>query len=322
VPRASGQVNTVLGPIDARRLGHTLMHEHVMVDFIGADRIARGRYDADDVFRTALPYLTELKAAGCETLVECTPAYLGRDPGLLRRFSESSGLHIITNTGLYGAAEDKYVPRFAYAETAQQLSARWVQEFRDGIPPTGIGSGFIKIGVDNGPLSQIDGKLVDAAALTRLKSGLIIASHTTDGAAAIAELERLQRFGVNNSAFIWVHAQTEKDTHFHDRAAKAGAWLEFDGISPASIQQHIELIRRMKTAQRRLRQVLISQDAGWYHVGESGGGTFRPYAFLFAQFLPALRRAGISKTDIQTLLVDYPRRAFTSVSTGSAGVIF
>jgi phosphotriesterase-related protein len=139
-PHASGQLNTVVGPIDARRLGHTLMHEHVMVDFIGADRIVPGRYDANEVFRSALPYLTELKAAGCETLVECTPAYLGRDPGLLHRFSESSGLHIITNTGLYGAAEDKYVPRFAYAETAQQLSARWVREFRDGIPPTGIPS--------------------------------------------------------------------------------------------------------------------------------------------------------------------------------------
>jgi len=321
VPRASGQVNTVLGPIDAHRLGHTLMHEHVMVDFIGADRIAPGRHDADEVFRTALPYLTELKAAGCETLIECTPAYLGRDPGLLRRFSESSGLHIITNTGLYGAAEDKYVPRFAYAETAQQLSARWVREFRDGIPPTGIRPGFIKIGVDNGPLSQIDGKLVDAAALTHLKSGLIIASHTTDGTAAMAEIERLQRHGVNPSAFIWVHAQTEKDTHFHDRAAEAGAWLEFDGISPDSVQQHIELIRRMKTAER-LRQVLISQDAGWYHVGESGGGTFRPYAFLFTQFLPALRGAGVSEAAIQTLLVDNPRRALTPVSTGSAGVMF
>ncbi|MGH8020026.1 MAG: phosphotriesterase, partial [Opitutaceae bacterium] len=40
---------------------------------------------------------------GVETLVECTPAYVARDPKLLARLSEASGLHVLTNTGLYGA---------------------------------------------------------------------------------------------------------------------------------------------------------------------------------------------------------------------------
>jgi phosphotriesterase-related protein len=311
-PPVASQVNTVLGPIPATRLGRTLMHEHVLVDFVGADRIVPGRYDADEVVRTVLSYLRELKADGCGTLVECTPAYLGRDPRLLRRLSESSGLHIITNTGLYGAAADKYVPHYAFMETAEQLSARWVREFHDGIPPTGIRPGFIKIGVDPGPLSEIDGKLVDAAALTHLRVGLNIASHTGDGTAALAQIERLQRHGVHPSAFIWVHAQTEKETHIHQQAAEAGAWLEFDGISPDTVQQHIDLIKRMKEL-RRLRQVLISQDAGWYHVGESGGGSFRAYAYLFARFLPALRKAGFADEDIQTLLVFNPQRALTPV---------
>ncbi len=309
--RASYRVNTVLGPIAPSHLGRTLMHEHVLVDFVGADRIAPGRYDSDEVFRTVLPYLKGLRSAGCGTLVECTPAYLGRDPGLLRRLSESSALKIITNTGFYGAAADKYVPRFAFAETAEQLSARWVREFRDGIPPTDIRPGIIKIGVDSGPLSEIDGRLVDSAALTHLSTGLVIASHTGDGTAAMAQIERLRSHGVRPSAFIWVHAQTEKDTHFHDQAAEAGAWLEFDGVSPDAVQKHIDLIKRMKKA-RRLRQVLISQDAGWYHVGESGG-SFRPYAYLFAQFLPALRNAGVAEEDIQTLLVANPQRALAPI---------
>ena len=33
-------VMTVRGRIDADRLGSTLMHEHVMVDFIGADKVS------------------------------------------------------------------------------------------------------------------------------------------------------------------------------------------------------------------------------------------------------------------------------------------
>ena len=35
--------------------------------------------------------------------------------------------------------------------------------------------------------------------------------------------------------------------------------------------------------------VLISQDAGWYDVGEPKGGTFRPYTFVFANFIPSNR---------------------------------
>jgi len=118
------QAVTVLGPIAPERLGRTLIHEHVMVDFIGADAIRPGRYDPEEVFLKALPHLHQVKSAGCDTLVDCTPAYIGRDAGLLRRLSQASGLQIVTNTGLYGAAQNKYVPRFAYAETAQQLAAR------------------------------------------------------------------------------------------------------------------------------------------------------------------------------------------------------
>ena len=33
------------------------MHEHVLVDFIGADEVSPSRYDADAVFSTVLPHL-------------------------------------------------------------------------------------------------------------------------------------------------------------------------------------------------------------------------------------------------------------------------
>jgi len=301
-------VMTVRGPMAASRLGRTLMHEHVLVDFIGADQIQPGRYDPEEVFRTALPYLAKLKAAGGETLVDCTPAFLGRDASLLRRLAEASGLNIVTNTGFYGAANDKYVPAFADRESADKLALRWVREFEDGIPPDNIRPGIMKIGVDSGPLSAIDAKLVRAAARCHRRTGLTIASHTGDGVAAIAQLAVLKEADVAASAFIWVHAQNEKDRAVHERAARLGAWVEFDGISPDSVPRHVELVLSMKGA-GYLHRVLISQDAGWYHVGEPKGGNFRGYDFLFTGFLPALRKAGASREDIHTLIVNNPRRA-------------
>ncbi len=293
---------TVLGPVAARDLGRVLMHEHILVDFIGADRVSPDRYNAEEVYAKALPFLQELKSAGCDSLVECTPAYLGRDAGLLARLARTSGLRIITNTGLYGAANDKYVPRFAYTETADELALRWAREFEDGIPPENIRPGLMKIGVDAGPLSEIDAKLVRAAARCHKRTGLAIAAHTGDGVAALAELEILRAEGVNPSAFIWVHAQSEKDRSIHERAARLGAWVEFDGISPATLGQHVELVMHMKRA-GLLHRILISQDAGWYHVGEPGGGEFRGFAGLFTEFLPALRNAGAAEKDVQILLV-------------------
>jgi len=301
---------TVLGPVRPQRLGRTLMHEHVLVDFAGAETIEPGRYVPDEVFHTALPHLQKLKAVGCGTLVECTPAYLGRDPELLRRLSTASGLHIVTNTGFYGAAHDKFVPRFAYSETAEQLADRWTREFAEGISPSGIRPGLMKIGVDSLPLSEVDRKLVAAAALTHRRTGLAIASHTTSGSAALAELGILTEHGVPASAFIWVHAQNEPDANLHQEVARLGAWVEFDGVSPTTVEKHIDVILQMRRA-GLLSRVLVSQDAGWYHVGEAGGGDFRGFEFLFTDFLPALSKAGASSQDIETLLVRNPQAALT-----------
>jgi phosphotriesterase-related protein len=286
------------------------MHEHLLVDFIGADQVSPGRYDANQAYSIILPHLTKARAAGCETLVECTPAYLGRDVRLLMRLSGASGVNILTNTGYYGAAKDKHLPKHAFSESAEQLAARWIREVEQGIDGTDIKPALMKIGVDEAPLSEVDAKLVQAAARTTRATGLPIASHTTTGAAAIAELELLDRANVPSRAFIWVHAHNERDTSFHTRAAKAGAWVEFDGLSDTSLERHVELVRHMKAA-GLLGRVLVSHDAGWFHVGEPDGGRFRPFDTLFTKFIPALTSAGLTKEEVGHLLVENPRRALT-----------
>jgi phosphotriesterase-related protein len=295
----------------------TLMHEHVLVDFIGADRVSPARYDPDRAFEKVLPHLVQARTLGCDTLVECTPAYLGRDVELLKRLSDASGVQILASTGYYGAAKDKHLPAHAFTETAEQLAARWIREHEAGIDGTAIRPAFMKIGVDEGPLSDVDARLVRAAGLTHRATGLPIASHTTTGAAAMAELDILEQSGVPLDAFIWVHAHNERDSAFHQRAASRGAWVELDGISPGSVQRHVELVRGMKQ-HRLLGHVLVSHDAGWYRVGEPDGGEFRPFDTLFETFLPALRSAGFDETDVRQLMVDNPRRALSGAGHAPA----
>jgi phosphotriesterase-related protein len=306
---AQGKIMTVSGLVPPAELGFTLPHEHVLVDFVGADKVNPDRYDSEEVVRTVLPYLEQVKSLGCRTLFECTPAYLGRDARLLQRLSSLSGLRLVTNTGYYGAAKDIGLPQHAFEESPGQLADRWAREWEEGIEGTKIRPGFIKTGVDGAPLSAVDAKLVRAAARTHLRTGLTIASHTGGGKAALEQLDILKDEGVAGGALIWVHAQTEKDTEIHARAAAQGAWLEFDGIGPESVDQHVNLVLEMK---RRglLGNVMVSHDAGWYRVGEPGGGAFRAYDVLFTKFLPAVKQAGLTDTEIRQITVTNPARSF------------
>ncbi|MHB1177881.1 MAG: phosphotriesterase family protein, partial [Daejeonella sp.] len=143
-----GMIMTINGSLKPSELKFTLTHEHVLVDFIGAEKWSKDRYNAEEVFNVALPFLHHLKKSGCLTFVDCTPAFIGRDALLLQRLSTASGLHIITNTGYYGAAGEKFLPKHVYSETAEQISERWINEWKFGIDGTGIKPGFIKTGVD------------------------------------------------------------------------------------------------------------------------------------------------------------------------------
>jgi phosphotriesterase-related protein len=305
-----GMIMTVNGPVASRDMGTTLTHEHILVDFIGADSITSRRWDRSKVEEVALPYLRKIKDLSCRTFIECTPAFLGRDPFLLKSISDYTGLNILTNTGFYGAGDNKYLPEFAFSETADQLTSRWIKEWKYGIDSSGIRPGFIKIGVAGGSLSEMHKKLVIAAARTHLRTGLTIVSHTGPSVPAFEQLETLKSEGVAPSAFIWVHAQAEKDISMHVKAAKMGAWISLDGINDNNLEDYVRMIQNMKD-NNMLDKVLLSHDAGWYHPGEKNGGEYRGYTTLFEKLIPLLIKDSFTLVDIHKLLVSNPAEAFT-----------
>ena len=303
-------INTVNGPIAATELGRSLSHEHVLVDFIGAEKTGYDRWDRDEVVEVVLPHLMELKQAGYQSLFECTPAYIGRDPRLLQRLSARSGLHLITNTGYYGARDNKYIPNSELDKNADELAESWIAEFRHGIEDTGVKPGFIKIGVDGRRgLSPMHERLVRAACRTHLKTGLTIASHTGPNAAAFQQAEIVRSEGVAPEAFIWVHA-TNSDTQELIRAATSGMWVSLDNIGkPEKILPTVERLVALKTA-GLLSRVLISHDAGWYSPQQPRGGKFNGYTLIEQALVPALLDAGFTRQDVDQLLIQNPASAF------------
>ncbi len=304
------RVMTVTGSIDSFAMRHTLPHEHILVDFIGAEEVNPPRWDRDEVIAKALPYLEEARDSGCHTLVDCTPNYLGRDVALLKSLSEKTGLYIITNTGYYGGSDNKFLPPHAFTESAEQLSRHWLLEWQQGIDGTGIRPGFIKISVNPSHLSDPSLKLIQAASLTHLKSGLTIASHTGPAIPAFEQIEILKVNRIDPAAFIWVHAQAEEDMANYAKAAREGAWVSLDGLSDENIDEYVEKLVYVKR-EKFLNKVLVSHDAGWYDPGKPDGGVFRGYTTLFRKLIPALEQEGFGDADIIQLIQHNPANAFS-----------
>jgi phosphotriesterase-related protein len=304
------QIFTVTGAIPSTQAGTSLSHEHLLVDFIGAEKYSRDRWNKDEAFKILLPYLNEIKEYGVKTFFDCTPNFLGRDARLLQRLSKESGTNIVTNTGLYGGSDNKYLPAYAFKETSQQLAKRWIKEFKKGIDKTSVKPGFIKISVNSSSLSDISKKLITAAAITHKSTGLTIASHTGPAVAAKEQLEILKLQGVKPDAFIWVHAQNELEDRNYLELAKEGAWISLDGVSVNNLQWYADVLTLMKE-ENLLHRVLVSHDAGWYDPGKENGGTIRPYTDIFKFLIPGLKQIGFTQSDIDQLLIINPATAYS-----------
>lgn len=302
---------TVNGKIAPEQMGKTLHHEHVLVDFIGAAGFSKERYDRDSVIKKVLPEIEKLKKFGVNTFIECTPQFLGRDVLILKELSEKTGVNFITNTGFYGAFNNKFIPEHVLKMTPEMIAQYWIAESEQGIEGTGIHPGFIKIAVERKPLSDFHRTLVRAAAITHKATGLTIMSHTGPAVGAFQELEILKEEGVSPEAFIWTHAHNERDLTKHIEAARLGCWVAFDKFWGG--EKDIEIISSALLNMKKhnlLHKVLISHDAGWF-APKRPDKKYQPHTLIFKELIPVLKKNGFSDNDLDQILIENPARAFT-----------
>ncbi len=315
---AESNIMTVRGVLDPSAAGVFLPHEHVISRF-GEPPEEVGTYPQAQTVDEVSAYMTYLKNLGCNTVADCTAQYFGRNVDILRAIAERSGMHIITNTGIYGAASDRYVPEYAAGEKAGTLAARWIEEFENGINGSDVRPGFVKTAVDGGPLSEIDAKLVRAAAITHAETGLPLAIHTSDNLPAVkAQLAILKEEGVAPGAWMWVHAHNVQEESDLLYAAERGAWISLDGLrtpnfyenrtsNGATLYRHLEMLLYLKD-RGFLNQILLSHDGSSF---PPPGKDKRSFDVLFTAFIPMMRAAGLQQDEINQIIGANPARAFT-----------
>jgi len=134
-------------------------------------------------------------------------------------------------------------------------------------------------------------------------------SHTGPAVPAFQELERLKQYGVHPSAFIWTHANNEKDYSKQIQAARMGTWIAFDKFEPNLTDEFVRFAQLMKK-EGLLNRLLFSHDAGWFDPMKPGGGDFRGYTAIEEFLIPALEKNGLSQHDIYQIFTTNPAEAF------------
>jgi len=151
-------------------------------------------------------------------------------------------------------------------------------------------------------------KIVRAAARCSLLTGATIACHTASGVAARHILNILKE-DLDPDRLIVVHCDAEEDLKYHLEVAQEGAWVEYDALREENAERTLKLVRFM-VKNGFEDQLLLSQDAGWYHVGEEGGGDIRGYAYLARDFVPLMLTSGFNQKLVDKILIENPSRAF------------
>ncbi|MBN1330369.1 MAG: hypothetical protein JXA54_12920 [Candidatus Heimdallarchaeota archaeon] len=292
-------INTVLGSISESALGATLMHEHILVNLIGAD-FAKKTYNPKEVVDYVLPYLIDVRNKGCSTIVEATPKGLGRDIEVLKQCSEKSGLNIITCTGAWdgGDVRGNSVPKEIREKTIDEIAAIWINEIENGIENTTTKPGFIKMALgDEGEIFPLQEKLLRAAIKTSLRTGLRIQCHVWLDKSMPPVVKILEEDKLPFDHFIWVHADASMNLPMIFENAKKGMWIQFDGIAyEETFEKYPPAIRKV-IDEGFLNQLLFGQDSGSYHVKESPAKNndqkMRPYATFYDRFIPYCIEQGI-----------------------------
>ena len=310
----SSYVQTVLGPIEPAALGFTLPHEHTQIALWHIEN----RWDYWQLTQDEPIILAELerfRSAGGRALVDLTLPGVGRDPLWLRRLAEASGLHLVMGCGWYRAA---YYPAEARIDrrSVDELADELVGEITEGVGESGIRPGIIgEIGTDKPWLSPAEERVHRAVARAARRTGLAITTHAVMSAVGLAQLQVFDEEGTDLSRVVIGHADSYPVLDHYLEIIRRGASVEFDflGMGFTPTERHgegriVELLCEL-LARGHVDRILLSQDV--CHDAQLKRYEGNGYVHLAETFLPRLRAAGVSETEIETITEANPRRLLT-----------
>lgn len=304
-------VRTVLGDVAPVELGATYLHEHLIIDHpLVVDRFPHISLPSVE---EAVGEVSRCAGAGVAAMVDTMPCASGRNVSKLAEVSRRTGVAVVAVTGLHTA---KYYAgaRWALEAPAEGLADLFSADITEGIDRydytgpvverTPHRAGLIKAATTGERPDAREQRLLEAVALTHLRTGCPVLTHCEDGRGAPAQVESLASRDVELTRVVLSHTDKFRDPAYHRDLLASGVNLEYDQIlrqDPVEDRWTLGLLEQM-AGEGYLSQLMVGTDGArrtlWAELGGSPGLAALANR-IDAAFDPDIRRA---------LLVDNPAR--------------
>ncbi|MCC7306394.1 MAG: aryldialkylphosphatase [Acidobacteria bacterium] len=329
IPNLAGKALTVLGPVDPGKLGTTLMHEHIFIDFKKPPAMIPAPTNIFVIqpppsdpkkrrgltsFDQSLGAIMDFKNIGGGTIVDVSSFGLTRDPEALELISRISGLNVVMGAGFY--MKSLHPPDMDKL-TVEQMTDIIVRDVVIGAQGTTIRSGIIgEVGVVGKPLTENELKSIRVSARAARITGAPLNIHNFEPLdEMIKVLDIIESEGVDLHRVVMSHTGG-RDVKTMETIFKRGAYVEWDFMGQAPLpkksdEQRIESIYAMIQAGYANQMILSHDICIAPQLKENGGGG---YTYIHDIIIPGLKAKGVGDDVIKTIMEDNPRRVLTFVA--------
>lgn len=338
-------IRTVLGDIPAQSAGITLTHEHLRYAYAGCEFDHRNVWDLQETATRVADVVGEGdRRYGIHTIVDLTPAEIGRHPELFAEVSRRTRVNVVATTGFFPESAGMGIPFHWRRQSVECVTEMLVRDLTEGMVYDGkltpYKAGILKastgglgpaqptpIGPDGRRIGTHERRVIAAVARAQRAVGCAINTHTQPMDYAFTNpgielLDELERGGADPSRVIIGHAFVHPRVNQLLEICERGACLQIDHIGipwqNESAEQLDELIAAAVSevaAAGYLDRLVFSYDRFFSHargpVTEEEPEQLNelvPIGYIFDNFATRLERKGFGKDELHKVLVENPAR--------------
>jgi phosphotriesterase-related protein len=241
----------------------------------------------------------------------------GRDVRFSRRVCEETGLQTVVCTGIYTY---DHLPFFFTNREPDAIADCFVHDIERGIQDTDVKAAFIKCACDEPGMTENVEKVHRAAARASLRTGAPIMAHSRPAnRTGLEQMKVFEEEGVDPRKVQIAHTGDTDDLDYIEELLSRGPWI---GMDRYGIDMYLPIDNRNATVTALLERgyadrMMLSQDycstIDWFppEVEEQLRPTAAPkwsMTLLFEEIIPTLKEAGMTDDQLETMMVENPRR--------------
>lgn len=320
-----GLVRTLNGDIDSNDLGVTYSHDHIYC----IPPYWQQRQEEDlllDDLHASGQELADFVQAGGQSFYDATAPDYGRHAVEVAQLARQHQLHIIATAGFNKGflwSSPRYDTGETWAEwigrsTIDEMTEVVVNEVQHGIDGSGHRAGVVKCGTGYNTISPLERKTLEVIVRAQQATGAPMHTHTEMGTMALEQAAIFRQLGLDLSRICFAHMDRNPDPWLHQKLARTGAFISFDGITRTKyFPEHVRTEAILALCRKGYQdQILIGGDFARKsmsaHYGKGGLGLKFILSDWRPRFIEEAHAAGMDgEALLQAFFIDNPARYFS-----------